>query len=100
MYCFSKKINTKTNNYITTNADEILEYVKKHSEGYEIINKACRPYFDYDFYYETEEKRKEAEEEDIKNIFNELNTIYDTTNALIFDSFYKHFHRGSRYWVY
>ena len=34
MYCFSKKINTKTNNYITTNADEILEYVKKHSEGY------------------------------------------------------------------
>lgn len=86
MYCFSKKINTKTNNYITTTADEILEYVKKHSEGYEIINKACRPYFDYDFYYETEEKRKEAEEEDIKKIFNELNTIYDTTNALIFVS--------------
>ena len=67
----TNKIRSRKNEFIEIEKNDVLNWVKTNSVGYEVLlNSSCIPYYDFDNKYLTEELQKNNYDIDFNSAYN------------------------------
>jgi hypothetical protein len=80
------KVSTRSGKFFHTSGKELLKFIQANEVGYEVLDGAVVPYYDYDKSFDSENDQKTGWESEIRDAYQIVKTKFPDGNIFTFDS--------------